>query len=428
VIAVLGIPRIVINSTMISNFGRDTEIRRAVESVNQHLGASGQLQVVLETDYPDAFKEPENLALIEELQAWLAELPDVTGSTSLVDYLKLIYRGFNGDDPAFHRIPESRRLVTQLLFFGSGDDVAGFVNSQYQIANIRVRTTALDSADLSRLVRRIEARLAELPARIHARVTGNLVLLAKTNDEIAYGQAISVGSAFFSIFLIMAMQFMSFRVGFISMVPNVLPVRFYFGILGWSGITLNVTTGLVASIVLRIAVDDTIHFLRQFNAAAKRTASGRRACARPCCTSGARSATTAALCWLPGALLLEPAPAGRVRGAGRDHAVPWLGLRPDLHAGDRLADPDRHALGGAHARPGREPAARDPALPGHVKAQGIVALMTQIDGGEAGNANPVGAGDGITGIESRLRGVEGEGTPFSSTRRRGGVLGEVGRW
>ena len=280
-IAVLGIPRIVINSTMISNFGRDTEIRQAVENVNRHPGGLGELQVVLETDYPDAFKEPDNLAMIEELQGWLAGLPDVSGSTSLVDYLKLIYRGFNQDDPAFHRIPESKRLVTQLLFFGSGDDVAGFVNSQYQIANVRVRTTALDSADLSALVHRIEARLAELPARIHGRVTGNLVLLAKTNDEIAYGQAVSVGSAFLSIFGIMALQFMSFRVGFISMIPNVLPVLFYFGILGWSGITLNVTTGLVASIVLGIAVDDTIHFLGQFNEAAKRRPARRRACAKP---------------------------------------------------------------------------------------------------------------------------------------------------
>src|SRR5262245_2146624 len=274
-LAVLGIPRILINSTMISNFEEDTEIRRSVQAVNQHLGASGQLQVVLEADYADAFKEPQNLALIEELQGWLAGAPDVSGSTSLVDYLKLIHRGFRGDDPVHYRLPDSKRLVTQLLFFGANDDIDGFVNSQYQIANIRVRTTAQDSADLGALVRRIEARLAELPARVRGRVTGNLVLLAKTNDEIAYGQAISVGSAFFSIFGIMALQFMSFRIGFIAMIPNILPVLFYFGILGWSGITLNVTTGLVASIVLGIAVDDTIHFLGHFNQAAKRTASER---------------------------------------------------------------------------------------------------------------------------------------------------------
>jgi hypothetical protein len=419
---------------MISNFGKDTEIRRGVEAVNQHLGASGQLQVVLETDYPDAFKEPENLAVIEELQAWLAGIPDVTGSTSLVDYLKLIYRGFNGDDPAFHRIPESRRLVTQLLFFGSGEDVAGFVNSQYQVANIRVRTTALDSADLSRLVRRIEARLAELPARIHARVTGNLVLLAKTNDEIAYGQAVSVGSAFLSIFAIMSLQFMSFRVGIIAMIPNILPVLFYFGILGWSGITLNVTTGLVASIVLGIAVDDTIHFLGQFNEAAKRTASE---------TEGVREAlmhvgrpvtyATAALCFGFLALAFSslrqqaefgvlaaitvflgwccdmtftPAIASRIR-----IVTLWEVLTLDLGANPQLAIPLFKGMSKAQAR--------------------IVALMTEIVEAKAGERLiQTGAkGDGMyVVIEGRLRSsVEAEGhTVQLNTHGRGDVLGEVG--
>jgi len=434
VIALLGIPRIVINSTMISNFGKDTEIRQSVEAVNAHLGASGQLQVVLETDYADAFKEPANLAVIEDFQNWIVGQPEVSGSTSIVDYVKLIYRGFNGNDAAYYRIPESKRLVTQLLFFGSNDDVAGFVNSQYQIANIRVRTTALDSANLSTLVHRIEARLAELPARLHGRVTGNLVLLAKTNDEIAYGQAVSVGSAFLSIFGIMALQFMSFRVGFIAMIPNVLPVLFYFGILGWSGITLNVTTGLVASIVLGIAVDDTIHFLGHFNVAAKRTASEKEGVRHALMHVGRPvSYATAALClgflalsfsslrqqaefgvlasvtlflgWCCD-LTFTPAIASRIRIVSL-----WDVLTLDLGENPQLAIPLFNGMSKAQAR--------------------IVALMTQIVQAKAGQRliQMGDKGDGMyVVIEGRLRSsVESEGrSVLLNSHGRGDVLGEVG--
>jgi predicted RND superfamily exporter protein len=434
VVALLGIPRIQINSTMISNFDPDTEIRRSVAAVNQHLGAAGQLQVVLEADYAEAFKEPENLALIEELQGWLTGLPGVSGTTSLVDYVKLIHRGFRDGDPAHYRIPDSKRLVTQLLFFGASDDVAGFVNSQYQIANVRVRTICLDSADLGALVRRIEARLAELPARIHGRVTGNLVLLAKTNDEIAYGQAISVGSAFLSIFAIMALQFMSLRVGFIAMIPNVLPVLFYFGILGWSGITLNVTTGLVASIVLGIAVDDTIHFLGHFNLAAKRTASEREGVrqalmhvGRPVSYSttalclgflalsfsslrqqaefGVLAAITIFLGWCCD-LTFTPAIASRTR-----IVTLWEVLTLDLGANPQLAIPIFKGMSKTQAR--------------------IVALMTQIVHARAGERLiQLGQkGDGMfVVIEGRLRSsVEADGhtVPLNS-HGRGDVLGEVG--
>jgi predicted RND superfamily exporter protein len=268
----IGIPRIQVNSTMVSNFPPDSPVRLAVEAVNRKLGGAGQINVVLETDYPKGFTEPSILKQLEELQTWLAEQPAVSGSTSILDYVKLIHQGFNDNDPAQYRIPASRNLVTQLLFFGGSDDTKRFVDSQYQIANVLVRTTALDSADLGVLVRRIEQRLAELKEPLRGRVTGNLVLIARTNDEIAFGQAISVASAFGMIFVIMAALFMSVRVGFIAMVPNVFPVLLYFGVLGWTGITLNVTTGLVASIVLGISVDDTIHFFSNFNRLAREKA------------------------------------------------------------------------------------------------------------------------------------------------------------
>jgi hypothetical protein len=241
--------------------------------VNEHLGGAGQLNVVLETDYPKGFTEPSLLRQLEDLQAWLAEQPSITGSTSILDYIKLIHRGFNGNRPDQYKIPASRNLVTQLLFFGASDETKRFVDSQYQVANVLVRTTALDSGDLGVVVKRIEERLAQLQPPLRGRVTGNLVLISKTNDEIAYGQAVSVTSAFGSIFAIMALLFMSVRMGLIAMIPNVFPVLLYFGVLGWTGITLNVTTGLVASIVLGISVDDTIHFLSNFNRFAREQAS-----------------------------------------------------------------------------------------------------------------------------------------------------------
>jgi predicted RND superfamily exporter protein len=267
----LGIPRIEVNSTVVSNFPEESQVRQAVYAVNRHLGGAGQLNVILETDYPKGFTEPSILAQVEELEAWLAEQPSLTGTTSILSYIKLLHQAFHDGDPVQYRIPATRNLVAQLLFFGASEETERFIDSQQQIANLLVRTTALDSVDLGEVVERVERRLAELREPLRGRVTGNLVLIARTNDEVAVGQAISVLSAFGSIFAIMALLFMSLRIGLIAMIPNVFPVLLYFGVLGWSGVTLNVTTGLVASIVLGIAVDDTVHFLSNFNRFARAT-------------------------------------------------------------------------------------------------------------------------------------------------------------
>jgi predicted RND superfamily exporter protein len=45
----------------------------------------------------------------------------------------------------------------------------------------------------------------------------------------------------------------------IALFPNFLPIAVYFGVLGYTGITLNPSTSLVGCLALGIAVDDTIH-------------------------------------------------------------------------------------------------------------------------------------------------------------------------
>ncbi len=58
----------------------------------------------------------------------------------------------------------------------------------------------------------------------------------------------------------------------IDLIPNLLPILAFFGVLGLTGTALSATTGLIACVVLGIAVDDTIHFLTRFNLAARRHA------------------------------------------------------------------------------------------------------------------------------------------------------------
>ena len=75
----------------------------------------------------------------------------------------------------------------------------------------------------------------------------------------------SVTVALAVIFVVMSLLFLSAKVGFIAMLPNIVPVMFFFGILGWSNIMLNIGTSIIAAIALGIAVDNTIHYMVRFN-------------------------------------------------------------------------------------------------------------------------------------------------------------------
>jgi hypothetical protein len=60
-------------------------------------------------------------------------------------------------------------------------------------------------------------------------------------------------------------MFLSARIGFLAIVPNVLPILLFFGVMGWLGIDLNLGTSLIAAIVLGIAIDSTIHYMARLN-------------------------------------------------------------------------------------------------------------------------------------------------------------------
>lgn len=296
-LALLGAAGIRVGTEQISKFPPDAPVRVHFEAVNRHLEGANPFFVVLESDARDAFLEPANLKEVEALQSWLEAQPEIGGTTSLADYVKLLNRGFHENHPDQLVIPERRQLVSQLLLFGASPELRRFVEARYQTTTIQVRARVVDSDDVELLTRRIEERLAALPERLRGRVTGTAVVFNRALDGIIRGQTFSVLAALGVIYAILALLFLSVRIGLIALVPNVVPVAVYFGALGWSGISLSPGTSLIAPMVLGIAVDDTIHYFARFLRDAKRLGDEERATAAALSSVGRPvTYTTAALC------------------------------------------------------------------------------------------------------------------------------------
>jgi predicted RND superfamily exporter protein len=277
VVALIGTLRVEVATDFIEDLPADAPVRRHYEAVRATFGGASPFYIVVDGHGADAFVHPANLREIEALQRWLARQPEIAGSLSLVDSLKLINRSLNGNDPRHFRIPEDRALIKQLLVFGGGEDLDGLVDKRFSVVNLQVRASVDDSAAIAALTQRIEERLAALPPPLTARVTGSSVVIARALDNIAGGQLFSIALAMGVIYLLMAAMFISWRAGALALLPNLLPVAVYFGALGLLGIPLTPTTSLIACITLGIAVDDTIHYMVRFNNDARRLANEAKA-------------------------------------------------------------------------------------------------------------------------------------------------------
>ncbi|MBK8288503.1 MAG: hypothetical protein IPK95_07600 [Cellvibrionales bacterium] len=139
--------KINIGTDLINGFKESSVVRQDFNAVNAGLEGANTFDVVLEMEAETGFQVPENLRAIERLQGWLESQPEIGGSTSIVDYIKTIYKGMTGDPEDF-RIPEDAMTVSQLVQIGGNDEMPDYASPDYQKARIVVRTTAVNSSDV----------------------------------------------------------------------------------------------------------------------------------------------------------------------------------------------------------------------------------------------------------------------------------------
>jgi len=140
------------------------------------------------------------------------------------------------------------------------------INEDFSKASILVRTNLSGSRRVEDTLDRIRLHVAEhFPAELPVNLTGTLVLLTGTTSDIVAGQIKSLTLALGIIFLVMTAMFLSAKIGFFAILPNVVPIVIFFGVMGWLGIYLNLGTSLIAAIALGIAVDSTIHYMARLN-------------------------------------------------------------------------------------------------------------------------------------------------------------------
>lgn len=270
--AVWSASRVEVSTDYLRNFAPTHPVRQHFERIRSAFSGAVPIQIVFRGDRPDSFVDPLNLRVLREFETWLEAQPEIGGATSLVDLTAMLNRGINGITDDIDPLPQTPAATGSLFFLSGGDELERFVDRRYQQTVMHVSTGAVASSDLRALTRRIERRLAELPAHISGEVTGSSALLARTLDDVVRGQLTSLAGAMLVIYGILVALFGSPRAAAIALLPNLMPIACFFGLLGVTGITLNLATSLVAAVALGIAVDDSMHLLTRFNEEARRAA------------------------------------------------------------------------------------------------------------------------------------------------------------
>jgi predicted RND superfamily exporter protein len=264
-LAIPQIFKVTVESDLLRFFDDDHSISKSTRVIEERLVGVGSMEIIIDGPGRDAFKNAQTLQQVKNLQTWVESLPEVDRSISMADLVEEMNWAFHGEDTAYRAVPKDSKLLSQLLLIYDGKDLEELVNNEYQRARILLNLNVHGANELHAVIEKIKAHLASHPyPGLKFDFAGFGRQFSDQQELLVIGQLQSFAGAFGQIFLIMLFLWRSLPSAVISMIPNLAPLVVVFILMGSMGIYLDMATVLIASVLLGITVDDTIHFFHQY--------------------------------------------------------------------------------------------------------------------------------------------------------------------
>lgn len=259
-----------VDEAWVDNFQKSDPIYLANDAINESMDGTNNLDIVIETSNNEDLFKPENLIKIEALQRFVETLPNVGGSTSIVDYVKQMNRSLSENQASAYKIPDDANLISQyfLLYSASGDptDFDEEIDYDYRLALVRARLNTGFFQNSKRVIEPLQNYIDNTfnDNNIKASLSGRVFVDYEWLENLLLSHYKGVLFALILVWFITCLSFRSIYGGTLALVPVLLSTLSVYAMMGITGITLAVGTTMTAAIALGIGIDFAIHTLDRF--------------------------------------------------------------------------------------------------------------------------------------------------------------------
>ena len=255
-----------VSNAPLTYFKKDHPLVVQNTDIHKDLAGTGIFYITFESGEMGAFKQPENLNKLVEIKDLIYRQGKLDQTISIVDHLSLVNREWSEGDPKEFRPPQMPMLVDQYLLFFQRRDIENYINHDFSNANMVVRHNIQDSHQLNEIIAELDVEISKIIGGDFPHIfVGEGLMVNNAAERLMAAQVGAIGLLLVVIVLMMSILFTSWRGGAISLIPNLIPIVWAFGIMSIFKIPINPGTATVAVIAIGIAIDDTIHLLTKFN-------------------------------------------------------------------------------------------------------------------------------------------------------------------
>jgi len=282
------VPLLTIDSSMTAFLGDAHPSTIGMSAVDQYFAGSEYIVLEVNTNTPDALKQPEVLWAMMDVETYLAE-QGVRKTTSLTHLVRELNLRFHSDDPAYDVIPSTRAEISQLLLLFSfqGGDLGSYALRDYSAGEIVGFLPHMNGADRSALVRNIrDYTAANVPEGISVSLVGPTQFYDSMGSQLISSQIVSLVTAVGVAAAIVACLMGSIIAGLIAAIPLALTILASFAVMAMSGTSLNIATSMISSVTIGVGIDYAIHFLSRYRREFRKTGNATEAALTTAGTAG----------------------------------------------------------------------------------------------------------------------------------------------
>ena len=298
ILSIAGISRLVVENSFIDYFKHTTEIYQGMKIIDQNLGGTTPLDVIIEFDEEntpvpspaavagtgsdeddefgefDEFEQEEDedkywftsdkMERVVVIHDYLDGIPETGKILSLGTMMK-IAETFNSGKPLdnfklallYSELPDKFRTMVLKPYVSIEHNQVRF--------SVRVRDsekTLKRDLLLKKIHHDLTHKLGLKEENVH--LTGMLVLYNNMLQSLFDSQILTLGVVVIALMSMFLILFRSVKISLVAISPNLLSIGVVLGFMGWVGIPLDMMTITIAAISVGIAVDDTIHYIHRF--------------------------------------------------------------------------------------------------------------------------------------------------------------------
>ena len=292
----IGISRLQVENSFINYFREHTEIYQGMKLIDERLGGTTPLDVLLDLTEPEDEECADTSQMDEDEKEYCEELELIKEESDPADYWFTPFKieRIKAVHDYLDSVPEVGKVLSLASILRAGETINdGEEFTPFELAILYkkipgdIREQVIEpyisiDTDEARVSIRIkdslpDLRRKELLEQINtdlqqvagvppekSTVSGILVLYNNMLQSLFQSQIQTIGAVLAGIAIMFMVLFRSVTLAIIGIIPNALAAAMVLGIMGLAGIPLDMMTITIATITIGIAVDNSIHYIYRF--------------------------------------------------------------------------------------------------------------------------------------------------------------------